>query len=304
MSGQSLSERRSVPLGCPVCHQRVIRGLGEKQGHLLWVCSACHLIFAHPDLLDREAVQARYQGHHENAPFVTPPTALASLERLVRSAEPYRHTGRWLDFGYGEGGLLEVAERHRWRCYGVEISARALEYGRRHGWSVASEPRRDPRFISGGFDVVTLVELLEHVPAPLGVLQDAVSWLRPGGLLYLTTPNARSLNRMVLGIEWSVVCPPEHLMLWTARALRIALAAVGFRILWIRAEGWNPSELPGRLRWFGASSRPVNRQQAGLALSEAFSRSQTRRAAKTAANRVLSMLGIGDTLKVWAVRGR
>jgi SAM-dependent methyltransferase len=226
-----------------------------------------------------------------------------SLERLVDSAERFRKTGRWLDVGYGGGELLAIAERHGWRCHGIEVSGQALDYGRGRGWAVTPNPSRDPRFEPAAFDVVSMIELLEHVPVPAQVLRDAAGWLRPGGFLYITTPNAASLNGRILGLDWSVVSPPEHIVLWTARALRQALDTSGFRVLRIRTEGLNPSELFARLRRRRGAVALVDRNQSAIALSETLSRGPLRRAVKRAVNAGLSALRLGDTLKVWAVRG-
>jgi SAM-dependent methyltransferase len=232
---------------------------------------------------------------------VTAPTAIRSLERVVEFAERFRRTGRWLDFGYGEGALLTVAEQRGWSCYGVEVSQRVLEYGQRRKWMVASEPRGDSRFVAGGFDVVTMVEVLEHVVAPVGFLNDMAYWLRRGGALYLTTPNARSLNGRILGLNWSVVSPPEHVVLWTVPALRSAVGRAGFRVFRMRTEGLNPSEILALARW-REKENLVDRNKSAVALSEALSRTRARRALKTAMNGVLNITRLGDTLKVWAQR--
>jgi 2-polyprenyl-3-methyl-5-hydroxy-6-metoxy-1,4-benzoquinol methylase len=230
------------------------------------------------------------------------PSVEASLERVVSLAERSRLAGRWLDFGYGEGGVLEVAQRRGWSCYGVEITRSMLDYGASKGWAVTSDPRGDPRFADGTFDVVTMIEVLEHVADPGCLLRDAARWLRPGGLLYVTTPNARGLNCRILGQAWSVVCPPQHLVLWTPRALRVALARAGFKTSRLRAEGLNPAEILAWLREGRSGAESVNRYESGLALSAALERSRVRRIAKAVVNRGLSALGLGDTLKVWASR--
>jgi 2-polyprenyl-3-methyl-5-hydroxy-6-metoxy-1,4-benzoquinol methylase len=250
-----------------------------------------------------EALDELYDHYYDHAAFELPPVVAASLDRLARSLAPFRVTNRWLDVGYGEGGMLTVAERHGWSCHGVDISPRALEYGAERGWVVAADASNDHRFPAGGFDVVTMIELIEHVTTPDEFFQSAARWLRPGGLLYITTPNASSLNRRVLGLDWSVIAPPEHQMLWSARGLCQALAGAGFVPRWVRTEGLNPSELCARVRPPRTGAPPVSRNQAGLALNEVFSRSPWRRSLKGAINRVLSVLGIGDSLKVWAIRG-
>src|SRR5262249_37504478 len=152
------------------------------------------------------------------------PVVAASLERLADSLASSRRTGRWLDVGYGEGALLEVAGRRGWQCYGTEVAPQALRHGAARGWVVSAAPEADPRFPPAGFDAVSMIGGLEHVPTPERVLGPAAHGLRPGGALSLTPPNGDSLNRRLLGLDWSVVAPPEHLTLWTARGLCHALA--------------------------------------------------------------------------------
>jgi SAM-dependent methyltransferase len=243
-----------------------------------------------------------YDKYYERTHFETSPLAVASLARLVASAERYRQTGGWLDVGYGAGGLLAIAEGFGWACYGTEVSPRALEYGRKRGWVVTADAGADPRFGKGTFDVVTMIELIEHVTDPLRLLDDAAAWIRPGGLLYLTTPNARSLNRWLLGPAWNVFSPPEHLTIWTTQSLGLALGAAGFRRVRIRAEGFNPCEVMARVRGRGEDSTPANRSQVALELNEFLSQTPLLRAVKRGINMGLAAFGIGDGLKVWAVR--
>jgi SAM-dependent methyltransferase len=220
----------------------------------------------------------------------------------VGFAERFRTTNRWLDCGYGEGGLLAIAEQRGWNCYGIEVSPVVLEYGRERGWVVASEPAGDLGFTRGGFDVVTMIEFLEHVANPGDFLNDAARWLRSGGLLYLTTPNVRSLNARILRLSWSVVSPPEHLVLWTVPALLSVLTKAGFQVLRVRSEGFNPSETLGTVqRWRGVEA-PVDRNRSAAAMSEALARTTMSRALKNSINRGLSVLRLGDTLKIWARR--
>jgi 2-polyprenyl-3-methyl-5-hydroxy-6-metoxy-1,4-benzoquinol methylase len=266
---------------------------------MLSECRRCGALFPRPGPLS-VVTSDLYDRYYERAEFVTAPTAIASLERLAGYAERFRRTGRWLDLGYGEGALLAIAEQRGWNCYGVEVSERVLEYGRRRGWTVTSEPESDPRFV-GDFDVVTMLEFLEHVNAPTRFLKEAACWLRPGGSLYITTPNVRGLNGRILGLRWSVVSPPEHIVLWTVPALRSALAKVGLRIFRIRTEGFNPCEVLALVRRQKGKNF-VDRNKSAVALSEALSRTRSRRAFKTAINEGLNILGLGDTLKVWARR--
>jgi len=297
ISQRALANKRA----CPACGAGRTRSVGDKRNYELALCMECGSIFTsecpgNGELLDL------YDHYYDHACFELPSVITASLERLVGSAEQFRCTGRWLDIGYGEGGLLKIAERYGWDCYGADIAPQALEYGERRGWVVAADAEGDPRFPDEGFDVVTMVEFLEHVGTPDRFLRAASRWLRPGGLLYITTPNAESLNRRFLGLEWSVFSPPEHLTIWTTRGLRYALAKAGFQHQRIRTEGFNPYEILARLRSRDQAPVTVDRNQTALVLNNAFSCSGFRRALKRGINHCLSAVGISDSIKAWALR--
>ncbi|HUK91482.1 MAG TPA: class I SAM-dependent methyltransferase [Blastocatellia bacterium] len=289
---------------CGGCGQTLRRSIGHKNNYELVRCSRCGNISTQG--LECAAVNAAdiYEDYYDDASFETPAVTAGSLNRLAASFKDFQDTGRWLDIGYGAGGLLSIAEAKGWKCYGTEIARRSLDHGQRRGWVVASEAEGDPRFPSGGFDVVTMIEFLEHVREPDRFLKAAASWLRPGGLLYLTTPNARSLNQRLLGLDWSVFAPPDHLIIWTPAGLRSAFKRNGFRVSRIRTEGLNPCEIRAHLAPTrgGRSDVPINRNRAALRLNEAISKSAFRRTIKRGFNSCLSVLRAGDTIKAWAIR--
>ena len=69
------------------------------------------------------------------------------------------------------------------------------------------------------FDVVIASEVLEHVLDPHAMLVEILRVLRPGGLLWATTPHGRGISARLLGLEWSNVCPPEHLQLFSVAGI-------------------------------------------------------------------------------------
>jgi SAM-dependent methyltransferase len=281
---------------CPACGRSEHHAFGQKLGYDLEQCSRCGSIFINIGAIEPGALTTLYDRYYDHAQDRLSPAASGSLERLVRSYEPLCTTGRWLDIGFGQGLLLDIAEQHGWRCYGTEVAPSSLSYGERRGWIVTTDASTDPRFPPEGFDVVSMIEVIEHMAAPKAFLQAAARWLRPGGLLHITTPNAESLNRRLLGVQWSIFSPPEHIIVWTAGALHRALTEAGFIKLQIRTEGLNPSEILSRWRR-DENAPPVDRHRAAVAWNEAMTRSSGRRALKTGINRGLSLLRMGDTLK-------
>jgi 2-polyprenyl-3-methyl-5-hydroxy-6-metoxy-1,4-benzoquinol methylase len=293
-------------LRCSACRGNRTRRLGEKNQYPIWECLRCGTLFtkswAGKGGNNTDEIRELYDHYYDRARFEIHPVAAASSERLVRSFERFRTDGRWLDIGYGEGGLLEIAGQNGWACYGMEVSPPALQYGERRGWVVSTEIDSDPRFPVQGFDVITMMECIEHVIDPHSSLLSAARLLRPGGMLHLTTPNARSLNRRLLGIKWSIVSPPEHLTLWTGRALREAVMAAGFERPVVRAVGFNPFDLRSAILPNRPAKGQTSRTEMALALNGALSRGPARRMAKNMVNFCLAQSGTGDTLKVWSER--
>lgn len=296
----------SVTGKCPACLSEKSVSAGAKNEYSINQCAACRTLFAEVAFEDEKTageVQELYDHYYDAAKFDLHPAVAISLQKVMDSFEAFRQTGKLLDIGFGEGGLLRVAEKNNWACYGTELSPQSLKYGEEQGWTVSKDALNDSRFPKEGFDVVTLIELIEHVPNPDDFLQTAYSLLCPGGLLYLTTPNTQSINRRWLGLDWSVISPPEHITIWSPEGIKKALARNKFTPKEIRTEGFNPVEILAQLRTKkNESPVAVNRNEAGYALNEAFTSSSWRRAVKTTINQGLTTFKLGDGIKVWAVK--
>lgn len=64
-----------------------------------------------------------------------------------------------------------------------------------------------------GYDVITLWQVMEHLPDPWSTLKAAVEKLLPGGILVISAPNPASFQFRVLGRFWTHVDAPRHLTL-------------------------------------------------------------------------------------------
>jgi SAM-dependent methyltransferase len=78
------------------------------------------------------------------------------------------------------------------------------------------------------FDGVCGWDFIEHVPDPLLALSEMRRALRPGGFLFLSTPDARSAVARVLGRHWHYLDPVQHIVLFGRDTLARALRDTGF----------------------------------------------------------------------------
>lgn len=265
-------------------------------------CKGCRTLYT--SQLPSGEMAEDYDSYYSAENLSAPDFINRRLDELIAGFAPYRQNTRLLDVGFGAGTLLEAARRGGWDARGVEVSKSAVEHVRGLGFDVFCGTLQEAQYPDAHFDVVTASEVLEHVPDPQAVLNEISRVIRPGGLLWGTTPHGRGLSAKMLGLKWSVVSPPEHLQLFSRSGMKKMLTEAGFRQARVATEGVNPYELLQALRGrrpVGATGEQSNaRVESAYSLNEALMASPSRRLLKSALNNLLNLGRIGDSLKIWA----
>jgi 2-polyprenyl-6-hydroxyphenyl methylase/3-demethylubiquinone-9 3-methyltransferase len=142
------------------------------------------------------------------------PLRLAHIEKLAAGLAGKRV----LDVGCGGGILAEAMAARGANVTGIDLSARALTVARLHALEVGSSV--EYRDISAedlaaespqGFDVVTCMEMLEHVPQPASVVRACATLVKPGGRVFFSTinRNAKSFLFAIVGAEYVLRLLPK-----------------------------------------------------------------------------------------------
>lgn len=162
---------------------------------------------------------------------------LTPLIPPVRSAvdADYRHLptappgGRLLDIGCGNGTFLVRAERMGWDAVGLELDQKAVSVARKRGLNVrAGSVEILDAEAAEQYDIVTLSHVIEHVHNPRGLINCVYRLLKPGGHLWLETPNLNSLGHRKFHQSWRGLEVPRHLVLFNHHSLKNLLATAGF----------------------------------------------------------------------------
>ena len=280
---------------CPACHRLKSTRIGTKNGFQMFRCK-CGSIFTGnlPEAGDGED----YDSYYSESNLSTPMFIRSRLKEIIGSFQPFYKTGALLDIGFGAGDLLCVARDNGWNPCGVEVSLTACKHGENLGLDVRHGDLRAVGYPDNYFDVVTASEIIEHCDEPETLLEEVHRILRPGGLFWATTPAAGGLSYRIMGLNWTILSPPEHLQIFSRRA------AYGFMSRFSRVkiltQSFNPSEVSAYFR--GGDSSTFDRVTAGYELNEKLNSSSFRKSVKTMVNVALNTFGIGDSLKIWAIK--
>jgi 2-polyprenyl-3-methyl-5-hydroxy-6-metoxy-1,4-benzoquinol methylase len=164
-------------------------------------------------------------------------SAALNRVRLPNGAAP----PRLLDIGCGSGTMLEEARALGYECEGIELCDHLAEVARQKGFLVHTRDAAELD-VQERYDIVTAMDIIEHLPSPLDLLRAVHRSLKPGGEVVVYTPNHRGavvvLAKLLaaLGSDYAFrnIFGGNHLCFFDDRTLPAALQATGFRVrkLW------------------------------------------------------------------------
>ncbi|WP_169793735.1 class I SAM-dependent methyltransferase [Novosphingobium fuchskuhlense] len=229
-------------MSCNHCGTTGADHLFRAKGYDLVRCTGCGLAYiANPP--SAEDLKVLYSaGADYHAALCDPASAtFRTQDRIAvrHLAETRRgvQRGQLLDVGCSIGQFAARAKAAGFAATGLEMNAASADFARGHfGIEVAEGTIHDAPQEAGSLDVLTMFDVIEHVPDPLGDLCKAHDLLAPGGLIVLSTPNIDGLfPRASLPLAkkldyWPHPEPPYHLYQFSAKTLGAMLEKAGFAV--------------------------------------------------------------------------
>lgn len=194
-------------------------------------CSRCALVYVSPRVAADTIVDSYSAG--DDPAFVTQATArertfdrsLARIEALTGAP------GAVFDVGTAGGSFLAAARARGWQVDGCEPNAWLANWGRQHyGIDIRTGPLTAQDLPDAAYDVVTLWDVVEHLPSPSAILERARRMVKPGGLLVLTYPDIGSPSARTLGRFWPFLSS-VHLYYFSRTTIARLLEKHGFEVI-------------------------------------------------------------------------
>ena len=204
-------------------------------------CNSCGLIYVNPRLKSEKIVEGYSEGADEN--FVSQVEGRESTFLTgIKFIEHFTKPGKLLDIGTASGSFLHVAKQRGWQVYGVEPNKWLCDWTQKnYGIYVQPGTIDNLNYSEGFFDVITLWDVLEHVPNPTEVLQKCHKLLVPGGYLYLNYPDYNSYASRIMKSKW-IFLLSVHLTYFTRETIGKMLEKTGFQTLKYRTH-WQTLKL-------------------------------------------------------------
>jgi len=236
---------KTESVNCPLCQGDDYRKFLTKFEMNLVKCRKCGLIYANPRIHESELLR-RYASSFFFDEYLPAFKATSKSYDLtvIRChfflflhliTKYYTPGKRLLDVGCGAGFFLKAAEEIGWEAEGVEISPVASDYAQEIVKVKVLEGKlEDLGLPAERFDLVVLIETIEHLMHPLETLKEINRILKKEGILIICTPDYKSLSRLFLGKNWAVLSPEEHFTVFTQKTLFRTLQKEKFCVLGIR----------------------------------------------------------------------
>ena len=193
---------------CPLCSEYSSEFYTGKRVYLR--CPGCGYVFLHPsERLESEAEKARYLLHNNNLDYPGYRRWLGNFLDFVLKFSPIASPASVLDFGSGPFPALAILLKER----GFHVSIEDAFFA--------------PERPMGPFQLVTALEVFEHLFNPLEALSSISQRMVPGGILAISTEFLPENNEDFSG--WHYISDPTHVGFFTVDCLLSAASRFGFR---------------------------------------------------------------------------
>ncbi len=229
-----------MPILCPQCHSAASLAFTTKdynrritdETFSYYQCPNCGLIFQWPIVADLGKFYTDlYYRVPKTVEELLPRTAPEQYK--VDMIKKYKSGGKLLDIGPSIGLFVYLAKQAGYDTEVIEMDKACCEFIESQLKIKAYNSSDIETALSqlGTYDIISMWQVIEHVPNPWELLPLLVEHLNPGGILILAAPNPNSLQFRLFKSHWVHVDAPRHVELIPYELLSKVVQSYGSKLL-------------------------------------------------------------------------
>lgn len=237
------SQKSVIFVPCPVCGSFHQKRIHRNPPVNVVRCLRCNTIYLNPRFVNSQQhywdsdlayITKKYAKTLQN---IQNHPRYANYRDILHSLHQINPSGRFLDVGAHIGNVLYLARDLGYETYGVEPSLSMTTVAKEHRQlNVFHGFLHDAQYPSNFFDIVTLIDVLEHIETPKIFLQEIHRILKPGGIVFIRIPNG-SYEKLKFALLYPIFgqhcfdffATHEHLVHYTQETLKHQVESQGFK---------------------------------------------------------------------------
>lgn len=229
---------------CPVCTGGNTKHLYKIQGFNIVRCRSCTMVYVNPRLRNEEVYDIYRKNYftsgecgYENYEL-TDHLRNKTFQRWYHDIEPnlLLKTGIALDVGCASGNFLRLLSQKGWDVKGIELDQDMFENVKQQDHDVSNTPLEYYES-STKFQLITLFDVIEHLPYLNKDLKKLSGLLDNKGSIVLVTPNINSMQHRLFGKNWFQFKPKEHIYYFSSKTLEQVVKPYGLKIKYVSSCG-------------------------------------------------------------------
>jgi len=215
---------------CPLCKSNAkIKYIKKSEEILTCKNKKCKLKFKITGLTKKNVqkfyTQNYYSKHRKY--FPTPADVFNQILEKINKIKPLKKL-KILDFGCGEALMYNSAKKYKLKYFGIENNNKAIKKARRLSKNIYKNLKEVK---NQKFDVIIMINTLEHLKDPLKTLTELRKLIKNNGLLYISTTRSNSLKEIIFNGKTKIIQDPTHLYFFNEKNIKILLSKSNFKLI-------------------------------------------------------------------------